>query len=45
MEELDDFSDDRLKGWCIHCGTWKGDADFTSDHVPSKSLPLRPLPA
>lgn len=44
MEGIDDFSDRRLKGWCIHCGASASGAEFTLDHVPSRSLLDRPLP-
>lgn len=44
MEEIEEFSDERLKAWCIHCGTWLADALTNWDHVPSKSLLDRPLP-
>lgn len=38
MEYIEDFSDDRLKAWCIHCGRAAQDVELTRDHVPSKSL-------
>lgn len=45
MEFIDDFSDERQKAWCIHCGAWIADSHTNRDHVPSKSLLDRPLPA
>lgn len=44
MGPLEDYSDDRWKAWCIHCGATAWDADFSEDHVPSKALLDRPLP-
>ena len=44
VKNLDQFSDLRHRGWCIHCGTAKGSCSFTRDHVPSKSLLDRPFP-
>lgn len=38
MRELKDFSDDRLKAWCIHCGDLIADVQSNRDHVPFKSL-------
>ena len=38
MEYLEDCSDTRLRGWCIHCGKLPGDGRFSRDHVPSKCL-------
>ena len=45
VDEIEEFSDDRLKAWCVHCGAGIADADTNWDHVPSKSLLDRPLPA
>lgn len=45
MEEIEEFSDDRQKAWCVHCGARLSDAETNWDHVPSKSLLDRPLPA
>lgn len=45
MDEIEEFSDDRQKAWCVHCGAWLSAAETNSDHVPSKSLLDRPLPA
>lgn len=38
MREIEDFTDDRLKAWCIHCGTATVDVESNRDHVPTKSL-------
>ena len=38
MRFLEDFSDERLKGACIHCGASITNVKATRDHVPSKSL-------
>ena len=35
---IDDYSDERLKSWCIHCGTAIAGVKANRDHVPSKSL-------
>lgn len=38
MREIEDFTDDRLKAWCIHCGGLIADIQNNRDHVPTKSL-------
>lgn len=38
MEYIEDFSDERLKSWCIQCGRPAHEVELTRDHVPSKSL-------
>lgn len=38
MREIEDFTDDRLKAWCIHCGAAIADIESNLDHVPTKSL-------
>ncbi|OYU50504.1 MAG: hypothetical protein CFE31_02850 [Rhizobiales bacterium PAR1] len=38
MREIEDFTDDRLKAWCIHCGNVISDVPSSRDHVPTKSL-------
>ena len=38
MFYIEDYSDERLKAWCIHCGTAIAAAKANRDHVPSKSL-------
>lgn len=44
MEEIDHFTDDRHKAWCIHCGSPIIDRHANRDHVPTKGLLERPLP-
>lgn len=38
MLEIEDFSDERQKVWCIHCGAVLENSKVNHDHVPSKSL-------
>ena len=45
MEQIQDFSDERLKCSCIHCGQWIACVDSNKDHVPSKALLEKPYPA
>jgi len=44
MDQIEEFVDERQKAWCIHCGGWIADLESSRDHVPSKSLLLRPYP-
>jgi hypothetical protein len=44
MQEIEEFSDERNKSWCIHCGQWLALAETNEDHVPSKSLLQKPRP-
>ncbi len=44
MEEIEHFTDDRHKAWCIHCGSPINDRQTNRDHVPTKGLLERPLP-
>lgn len=44
MEEIEHFTDDRHKAWCIHCGSPIIDRHTNRDHVPTKGLLERPLP-
>ncbi len=44
MDQIGEFGDERQKSWCIHCGKWIEASDTTRDHVPSKSLLLKPYP-
>ena len=44
MRPLEDFTDERLKQHCIHCGVFLAACDANEDHVPSKCLLDRPLP-
>ena len=39
-----DYSDERRRGWCTHCGAVPETEHLSSDHVPSKTLLDRPLP-
>ncbi|ODT94156.1 MAG: hypothetical protein ABS86_00450 [Sphingobium sp. SCN 64-10] len=43
MREIEDFTDQRLKVWCIHCGAGIADVDSNRDHVPTKSLLTKDL--
>ena len=43
MLEIEDFTDDRLKAWCIHCGVVIADIESNRDHVPTKSLLTKAL--
>lgn len=43
MREIEDFTDERLKVWCIHCGAGIADVDSNRDHVPTKSLLTKDL--
>lgn len=45
MKQIKDFSDDRYKGTCLHCGVALATKQTNDDHVPSKALLDRPLPA
>jgi hypothetical protein len=38
VQYIADFSDERQKAWCIHCGTAISDIESNRDHVPTKSL-------
>ena len=44
MRQLSDFSDDRLKGACIHCGASLSDGRTSREHVPTRSLLDKPYP-
>lgn len=44
MKEVDDFSDDRQKAWCIHCSGSLAGLETDEDHVPTKSLLAKPRP-
>lgn len=43
MREIEDFTDNRLKAWCIHCGDVIADIQSNRDHVPTKSLLTKTL--
>lgn len=45
MENVDDFSDDRLKGVCIHCGADIALTQANQDHCPSRVLLDKPRPS
>lgn len=45
MHAITDFSDDRQKAWCIHCGSWLAEVEATRDHVPTKAFLREPYPA
>ena len=38
MRFIEDYSDERQKTWCIHCGAVIANVEANRDHVPSKSL-------
>lgn len=44
MQIIEEFSDDRQKNWCLHCGGWLVNLDTNVDHAPSKSLLQYPRP-
>lgn len=44
MDDLFEFSDERLRAWCVHCGGWLQGVSTNRDHVPSKSLLQKPFP-
>nr|WP_295784125.1 hypothetical protein [Rhodoferax sp.] len=44
VQEIKDFSDERQKAWCIHCGATIATVKTNRDHVPTKSLLDRPFP-
>ena len=43
MKQLSDYSDIRMRGWCVHCGKTLEEEETNRDHVPTKAL-LRPPP-
>lgn len=43
MREIEDFTDDRLKAWCIHCSDVIADVESNRDHVPTKSFLTKAL--
>lgn len=43
MREIEDYSDNRLKTWCIHCGAEIANIDSNRDHVPTKSFLTKAL--
>lgn len=44
MDEIKEFTDDRYKSWCVHCGGWIEQLNINRDHVPSRGLLLEPEP-
>lgn len=44
MENIEHFTDDRHKLWCIHCCSPISAVQTNRDHVPTKGLLDRPLP-
>ena len=44
MRQLNNYSDDRNKGTCIHCGVELGIENSTRDHVPTRALLNPPYP-
>ena len=42
MKQIQEFTDERLRGYCVYCGG--GVSDPSNDHVPSKSLLKKPYP-
>jgi hypothetical protein len=44
MDEIEEFVDERLKSWCVHCGKYISGLETNLDHVPSKALLLKPHP-
>lgn len=44
MDHIEEFVDQRQKGWCVHCASWIGEVESNRDHVPSRSLLRKPYP-
>src|SRR6266704_6655675 len=44
MQRIEEFVDERNKGWCVHCGSRLAEPDSNHDHVPSKSFLRKPHP-
>ena len=44
MRFLDDYSDERFKGSCVHCGAAIDETRVSNDHMPSKCLLQKPYP-
>lgn len=45
MREIEDFTDERTRARCIHCGAAIVDVEGSRDHVPTKSLLTKELRA
>ena len=44
MRQLNDYSDVRYRGFCIHCGEGLHLGNSSRDHVPTRALLDRPHP-
>ena len=44
MDQIEEFTDERQMAWCLHCGNSDRALETSRDHVPSKSLLLKPHP-
>ena len=44
MKKLCDYSDERFKGICMHCGRELGQGKTNKEHVPTKALLDKPYP-
>lgn len=44
MQQVQDHSDERQRGWCPHCGVWIEEHNQSRDHVPTRGLLSRPYP-
>jgi hypothetical protein len=44
VEQIEEFVDERHKGWCVHCATRIHQVEGNRDHVPSKCLLREPYP-
>jgi hypothetical protein len=44
MWKIEEFVDDRQRSWCIHCARPLAGLETNEDHVPSKSLLVKPRP-
>ncbi len=44
MKQLNDYSDSRNKGFCIHCGSGLRPEESNRDHVPTRGLLNAPYP-
>ncbi len=44
MDQIEEFVDERQKGWCIYCGGSIVGLESNLDHVPSKAILQKPYP-
>lgn len=44
LKSINDYADERHKGWCIHCGSVLVAVESNLDHIPSKTILDRPFP-